>query len=63
LRRKLTGIPGLEVFIVNPPTIRIGARQSRSSYQFTLQGLDLNQLRVVSNQLEDVLKQTPGFIG
>jgi multidrug efflux pump subunit AcrB len=63
LRRKLTGIPGLEVFIVNPPTIRIGARSSRSSYQYTLQGLDLDQLRVVSNQLEDVLKQTPGFIG
>jgi len=63
LRSKLTGIPGLEVFIVNPPTIRIGARQSRSSYQYTLQGLDLDQLRTVSGQLEDALKQTPGFIG
>ena len=53
LRRKLTGIPGMEVFIVNPPTIRIGARQSRSSYQYTLQGLDLDQLRDVSEQLEE----------
>jgi HAE1 family hydrophobic/amphiphilic exporter-1 len=63
LRAKLTGIPGLEVFIVNPPTIRIGARMSRSSYQYTLEGLDLDQLRQVSGQLEDALKQTPGFIG
>src|SRR5262249_22818238 len=35
----------------------------RSSYQYTLQGLDLEQLRTVSGQLEEALKQTPGFIG
>jgi HAE1 family hydrophobic/amphiphilic exporter-1 len=63
LRRKLTGIPGVEVFVVNPPTIRIGARQSRSSYQYTLQGLDLIQLRDVSAQLETALKAMPGFVG
>jgi HAE1 family hydrophobic/amphiphilic exporter-1 len=63
LRTKLTGIPGLSVFVVNPPTIRIGARGSRSSYQYTLQGLDLDQLRTVSGQLEEALKQAPGFIG
>ena len=63
LRRKLTGIPGVNVFVVNPPTIRIGARMSRSSYQYTLQGLDLNQLRDVSEQLENALKNTPGFVG
>ena len=63
LRRKLTGIPGVNVFVVNPPTIRIGARMSRSSYQYTLQGLDLTQLRDVSEQLETALKNAPGFIG
>jgi HAE1 family hydrophobic/amphiphilic exporter-1 len=63
LRRKVTGIPGVQVFIVNPPTIRIGARGSRSSYQYTLEGLDLNQLREVSDQLESALKQEPGFVG
>jgi multidrug efflux pump subunit AcrB len=63
LRRKLTGIPGLSVFVVNPPTIRIGARGSRSSYQYTLQGLDLEQLRDVSGQLEAALSATPGFVG
>jgi hydrophobe/amphiphile efflux-1 (HAE1) family protein len=63
MRRKLTGIPGVNVFVVNPPTIRIGARQSRSSYQYTLQGLDLNQLRDVSEQLETALKNEPEFVG
>jgi multidrug efflux pump subunit AcrB len=63
LRGKLTGIPGVNVFVVNPPTIRIGARMSRSSYQYTLQGLDLTQLRDVSEQLETALKNEPGFIG
>jgi HAE1 family hydrophobic/amphiphilic exporter-1 len=63
LRRQVTGIPGVEVFIVNPPTIRIGARMSRSSYQYTLQGLDLNQLRTVSEDLENALKAEPGFVG
>jgi HAE1 family hydrophobic/amphiphilic exporter-1 len=63
LRRRLTGIPGVNVFVVNPPTIRIGARMSRSSYQYTLEGLDLDQLREVSARLETALKDTPGFIG
>ncbi|HWY63072.1 MAG TPA: efflux RND transporter permease subunit [Rhizomicrobium sp.] len=63
LRRKLTGIPGVNVFVVNPPTIRIGARMSRSSYQYTLEGLDLDQLRDVSARLETALKETPVFIG
>ena len=63
LRRKLAGIPGIEIFIVNPLTIRIGARGSRSSYQYTLQGLDLTQLRDVSEQLERALKAVPGLIG
>ena len=36
---------------------------SRSSYQYTLQGLDLTQLRDVSGRLEDALQDTPGFVG
>jgi HAE1 family hydrophobic/amphiphilic exporter-1 len=63
LRRKVSGVPGLNVFVVNPPTIRIGARMSRSSYQYTLEGLDLNQLRDVSEQLEVAMKNDPRFIG
>jgi len=40
LRRKLRNIPGTAVTITNPPVIRVGGRNTRSSYQYTLQGLD-----------------------
>ena len=63
LRRKLSNITGVNVFVTNPPALRIGGRNSRSSYQYTLQGIDLNQLQRVASDLEDELKTTPGFIG
>jgi hydrophobe/amphiphile efflux-1 (HAE1) family protein len=63
LRRKLANMTGVNVFITNPPAIRIGGRSSRSSYQYTLQGIDLDQLQRVATDLEDELKVTPGFIG
>src|SRR5581483_4160381 len=37
LRPKLARVPGIRVYLSNPPAIRIGGRQSRSEYQFTLQ--------------------------
>jgi HAE1 family hydrophobic/amphiphilic exporter-1 len=63
LRRKFSNMTGINVFITNPPAIRIGGRSSRSSYQYTLQGIDLDQLQRVATDLEDELKTTPGFIG
>ena len=63
LRSKLGNITGVNVFITNPPSIRIGGRSTRSSYQYTLQGIDLNQLQIVSNALVDKLQTTPGFVG
>jgi HAE1 family hydrophobic/amphiphilic exporter-1 len=44
LTRRLAGIPGLQVFFQNPPSIRIGGRGSKTLYQFTLRGGDINQL-------------------
>ena len=35
--------PGINVFLTNPPTIRIGGRGSRSQYQYTMQDLDLER--------------------
>jgi len=63
LRRKVSGITGINVFVTNPPALRIGGRNSRSSYQYTLQGVDLDQLQRVATELEDELKLTPGFVG
>src|SRR6185437_10978547 len=52
----------VNVFLVNPPTIRLGARMARSSYQYTMQGLDLAQLQDYSDRLMDEMRKTPGFV-
>ena len=62
LRPKVSHIPGINVFLVNPPAIRLGARQARSNYQYTLQGLDLSQLQDYAGRLIDALHKQSGFV-
>ncbi|MDQ2767081.1 MAG: efflux RND transporter permease subunit, partial [Gemmatimonadota bacterium] len=59
LTRRLSGIPGLQVFVQNPPSIRIGGRGSKSLYQFTLQGHDLSTLYASAQMLAAKLRTTP----
>jgi HAE1 family hydrophobic/amphiphilic exporter-1 len=63
LRAKLKDIPGTSVTINNPPTIRVGARGSRSTYQYTLEGLDLAELQKAAKQLMRAMKDDPVFVG
>jgi HAE1 family hydrophobic/amphiphilic exporter-1 len=44
LQPKLNEIPGMRVYMQNPPAIRIGGRISKSLYQYTLSSPDLDQL-------------------
>jgi multidrug efflux pump len=44
LRPKLSSIPGIEVFMFPAQDVRIGGRQGRSQYQFTLWSSDLDEL-------------------
>ncbi len=62
LRPKVSRIPGVNVFLVNPPTIRLGARMARSSYQYTMQGLDLGQLKEYSDKLMDEMRSRRIFV-
>ena len=62
LRPQVSRIAGVNVFLTNPPAIRLGARQSRSTYQYTLQGLDLAQLQDYSDRLMDELRRQSGFV-
>jgi len=59
LSRRLSHIPGLSVFIQNPPSIRIGGRSSKSLYQFTLQGNDVATVDQGAQQLLTKLRQLP----
>ena len=47
----------------NPPAIRVGARNTRSSYQYTLQGLDLGELQAASDKLVRAMQEDPTFVG
>jgi len=59
---KLAGIPGIQVFLQNPPPIRIGGRLTKSLYQFTLQSPDMPSLYQSSKELEARLRQVPGLL-
>jgi len=59
LQPRLSQIPGVRVFLSNPPAIRIGGRSSQSQYQFTLQSADLEELYEQSRILEGRMAELP----
>jgi len=61
LRPKLSVIPGINVYLQNPPAIRLGGTLSKSTYQYTMQDLDQNELHTSAMRLVDALQRSPGF--
>jgi hydrophobic/amphiphilic exporter-1 (mainly G- bacteria), HAE1 family len=61
LRRSLNTIPGIKVFVLNPPAIRVGGRLSNADYQYTMQDLDLDTLYKWVSIMVDEIRQLPGF--
>jgi HAE1 family hydrophobic/amphiphilic exporter-1 len=61
LTRKLAAVPGLRVYLQNPPVINIGGRSSKSQYQFTLYGSDVDPLYQGAAALEQRLHSIPGL--
>ena len=61
LRPKLATIPGIQVYMQNPPPIRIGGYQTKSQYQYALQSPDISELYRYAPVLEAKLKDLPGF--
>jgi len=62
LRPKLARIPGLRVFLQNPPTIRIGGMLTKSLYQYTLQGPDPEELYKYAPLLQEKLRALPNLL-
>jgi hydrophobe/amphiphile efflux-1 (HAE1) family protein len=56
LRPKLNSVPGIRAMPINRPPINVGGRRTRSLYQITLQGLDLDLLYSSSQRLEEVMR-------
>jgi HAE1 family hydrophobic/amphiphilic exporter-1 len=61
LRPKLATIPGIQTYLQNPPPIRIGGVQTKSQYQYALQGPDIKELYRYAPLLEAKLKDLQGF--
>jgi HAE1 family hydrophobic/amphiphilic exporter-1 len=60
-RSGLNAIPGIRVFVQNPPTIAIGGRMARGQYQFTMQGPDTEELYRSATVMEGKIRDLPGF--
>jgi len=59
IRPNVSQIPGLNVFMQIPPTIRIGGSLTKSQYQYTLQSPDTAQLYRDAPKLESALRAQP----
>ncbi len=59
LRGVLTGFPGINVFLMNPPSINIGGRSSKSLYQYTLQGINSEELYTAAVHVEQIMAGMP----
>jgi HAE1 family hydrophobic/amphiphilic exporter-1 len=62
LRVKFAEVPAIKAFLQNRPAINVGGRTTKSLYQFTLQGLDTQELYEYAPQMEERLKGLPGFL-
>jgi len=61
MQPKLDKIPGIRVFLTNPPSIRIGGYHTKSLYQYTLSSPDSNQLYKYAERFEAKMKTLPGL--
>jgi HAE1 family hydrophobic/amphiphilic exporter-1 len=59
LRPKLARVPGIVVYMQNPPGIQIGGRVSKSLYQFVMQGSDIDALYPAAQRLVDETRKSP----
>ncbi|MEO8140087.1 MAG: efflux RND transporter permease subunit [Gemmatimonadota bacterium] len=59
LSAKVSAVPGLRVFFQNPPAISIGGRQTKSLYQYTVQGPDISELYQTVAKLEARFRELP----
>ena len=59
LRPRLAAVPGIRIFLQNPPLIRLGGTLTKSLYQFTLQSPNTKELYYYAALLEARLKGLP----
>jgi len=60
LRGSFSKVPGIKVFLQNPPAIRIGGISSSGNYQYVIQGPDWKKLRKVAPLLQQAMAKISG---
>lgn len=63
LTPKLRQVPGIQAFLRSPSAIPIGGQQTNSTYQFTLQSLNADDLRQAVPPLLEKVRAIPGLRG
>jgi HAE1 family hydrophobic/amphiphilic exporter-1 len=58
----MAAIPGLMVFMQNPPPITVSGQNSPSAYQMTLQSVNLKEIYQWAPQLTGKMRALPGFV-
>jgi HAE1 family hydrophobic/amphiphilic exporter-1 len=61
LQPKLSRVPGIRVYLLNPPPISVGGRQAKSQYQFTMQSADIATLYDGAAALTAKLQNDPAL--
>ena len=59
LRPKLARVPGIVVYMQNPPAIQVGGRVAKSLYQFTMQSSDIAALYPAAEKLVQQARTSP----
>ncbi len=62
LRPKLNQLTGMRAFLQNPPLIRIGGTLTKSLYQFTLQGTNIEELYSSAQKFEKEMAALPDLM-
>ena len=59
LRPKVSQVPGIMMFLQNPPPVRIGGQLTKAQYQFTLQSPDTDELYKAIPIMQEKMRAIP----
>jgi len=62
LRPKISAVPGIMMFLQNPPPITVSGQFSTSVYQMTMQSADLKEIYAWVDPLVQKMRSLPGFL-
>lgn len=62
LRPKVAAVPGMQIFLQNPPLVQVGGQVTKSPYQLTLQGPDRTELYANADALLKKMAALPQLL-